>query len=528
MREPYDLVVEGGRVCDGTGVPPFDADLGVRDGRIAIIGEVRGARARRRLDARGRVVAPGFVDIHSHSDDSPFVNPRFESALRQGVTTVIAGNCGSSSAPAVGLAAEEIDRDLARYGATRTWSSFGEYLEAVASRPLALNFASLVGHGTLRQATMGGERRPPTGAELEHMRETLAACLEDGALGLASGLIYPPSAYAEVEELVALSEVVARADGVYASHIRNEGSFLLEAVEEGIAIGRRSGARVQLSHHKAAGERNWGKVSRSLALIQAARADGLDVAADQYPYTASSTGLSVVIPAWVHEGGTAALARRLADAEVRRRIRDQETAIERRWESIVISNAPRQRALQGRSVADVAAERGADPLETACDILVAEEGSVGVVIHSMREEDVQEVMAAPFVCVGSDSTASAPYGQLGEARPHPRAYGTFPRILGRYVRELGVLSLEEAVCRMSGLTASRVKLRERGRIAEGCWADLVVFDPLAVADRATYEEPHRYPEGIDAVVVNGAVQLEAGEVAPEGFGRVLRLGPDAG
>lgn len=526
--EAFDLVVAGGRVCDGTGRPLFDADVGVREGRIARLGDLTAARAARRLDARGRVVAPGFIDVHSHSDESVLVNPRLESTLRQGVTTVVVGNCGGSSAPAVGLAAEELERDIARFDLERTWTSFGEYLEAIEARGTALNFCSLVGHGTLRQSVMGGERRPPTAGELAAMRAMLASCLEEGAVGLSTGLIYAPSSYADTDEIVALAEVAARYGGLYASHIRNEGTRLFEAVEEAIAVGRRSGARVELSHHKAAGRANWGRVKRSLAMIAAAREDGVAVVADQYPYTASSTGLSVVVPGWAHEGGTAALVERLRDPDVRRRIREEATETERRWDAIVIARARQHRELEGQTVAAIAAERGVEPLETACDLLVAEEGRVAVVIHSMHEDDVQEVMRAPFVCVGSDSSAVAPYGPLAEGKPHPRAYGTFPRVLGRYVRELEVLSLEEAVRKMTSLAASQVGLRDRGVVAEGCWADLVVFDPLTVADSATFEDPHRYPAGIDAVIVNGALQLADGEASAGLHGRVLRLGRDVG
>ena len=524
MSATFDLLVSGGTVYDGTGGPPRRADVGIRGDRIAAIGDLAPAVADRRLDATRRAVAPGFIDIHSHSDESVLVEPRLLSTLHQGVTTVVAGNCGSSSAPAVGLGADEVDRRLERYGVARSWTSFDEYLGAVERRGSAINFCSLVGHGRLRQAVVGGDRRRPSADELAAMRALLASCLEEGAVGLASGLIYPPSAYAETPELIALCEIVTRYGALYSSHIRNEGTRLVEAVEEGIAIGRSSGARVQLSHHKAAGQKNWGKVSRTLELIAAARAAGVDIAADQYPYTASSTGLAVVVPDWVHEGGTEAMLTRLRDPEVRRRIRDAETETERRWEAIVIARARTQPELVGRTVAAIAAERGVEPLEAACDLLLREDGAVPVIIHSMCEDDVQTVMRAPFVCVGSDSTAVAPTGPLSEGQPHPRAYGCFPRVLGRYVRELGVLSLEEAVRKMTGLTASRLGLRDRGELRPGWYADLVIFDPGTVHDAATFEQPHRYAVGIDAVIVNGAIALEDGAVREPLRGRVLRRG----
>jgi N-acyl-D-amino-acid deacylase len=522
----FDLLIAGGRVCDGTGAPARRADVGVRGDRIAAIGDLAGAQASRTVDAAGRLVAPGFIDIHSHSDESVLLEPRLLSTLHQGVTTVVAGNCGSSSAPAIGLGADEVDRRLARHAMARTWTSFDEYLAAVERARPAINFCSLVGHGRLRQAVIGGARRAPSGGELSAMRALLASSLEEGAVGLASGLIYPPSSYADGEELTALGAVVARYGGLYASHVRNEGSRLVEAVEEGIAVGRRSGARVQLSHHKAAGRRNWGRVTMTLDIIARARDEGVDVAADQYPYTASSTGLAVVVPDWAHEGGTDALLERLRDPEMRRRIEADETETERSWEAIVIARARRHPDLVGRSIAEVAADRGLAPLAAACDLLLEEDGAVPIVIHSMCEEDVRTVLGAGFVCVGSDSSAVAVDGPLSEGQPHPRAYGCFPRVLGRYVRELGVLPAEEAIRKMTSLTATRLGLRARGEVREGWFADLVVFDPDRVADAATFERPHRYAVGIEAVIVNGAVTLERGRVSDGRHGRVLRRGRD--
>ncbi|HYY54388.1 MAG TPA: amidohydrolase family protein, partial [Candidatus Dormibacteraeota bacterium] len=332
MSAAFEIVIAGGDVCDGTGAARRRADVGVRGDRVAAIGDLVGASAARRIDAAGRIVAPGFIDIHSHSDESVLIEPRLLSTLHQGVTTVIAGNCGSSSAPAIGLGADEVDRRLERYAGRRTWTSFDEYLDAVERSGTALNFCSFVGHARLRQAVVGGDRRPPSAGELSAMRALLASTLEEGAVGMASGLIYPPSAYAGTDELAALGEVVARYDGLYASHIRNESAKLLDAVAENLEIGRRSGVRVELSHHKASGQKNWGKVRESTALIERARGAGVDVTADQYPYTASSTGLAVTIPNWAHAGGSAKLCERLADPAVRARIRDEEVETGRAWE----------------------------------------------------------------------------------------------------------------------------------------------------------------------------------------------------
>jgi N-acyl-D-amino-acid deacylase len=523
-----DLLIRGGTVIDGTGAPGLRADVAITDGRITEIGTVTGRRAMRMIDARDMVVAPGFIDIHSHSDESMFVNSALESALHQGVTLVVCGNCGGSSAPVRGLAAEEADRDLERLGVKRTWSHFYEYADAVEKNGTSINVCSYVGHGTLRMCVVGAAARRPTDTELDEMRRLLARAMDEGAVGLASGLIYPPSAYGDTDELAALCEVVREKGGLYASHIRNEGERLIEAVEENLEIGRRSRARVQLSHHKAAGMKNWGKVQDSVARIQAARDAGLDVQADQYPYTASSTGLSVTIPNWVHEGGSAKLCERLRDPVVRARIRDEETETGRAWDRIVIARALRRPEYSGKSVAELARAARKDPLEWTCDTLVEHDGAVDIIHHSMSEDDVRYVMGQPWIAIGSDSRANAPYGPLSFGKPHPRSYGTFPRVLGHYSRDERVLSLEDAVRKMTGLNARHLRLQDRGVVRPGAWADLAVFDAARIADAATFDDPHRYPEGVAYVVVNGAVALDSGETTDERAGRFLRLGRDLG
>jgi len=523
-----DLLIRGGTVIDGTGAPGTRADVAISGARITEIGQLVGRRALRMIDARGKAVAPGFIDIHSHSDESMLVNSALESALHQGVTLVVCGNCGGSSAPLHGLAADEADREYSRLGVKRTWTSFYEYVAAVQQNGAAINVCSYVGHGTLRMSVMGADARAPTADELAQMRALLARAMDEGAIGLASGLIYPPSAYGTTDELAALCEIVRDKGGLYASHIRNEGAKLLDAVDENIQIGRRSGARVQLSHHKASGQKNWGKVKESVARIEEARASGVDVQADQYPYTASSTGLAVTIPNWVHEGGSAKLTERLRDPAVRQRIRGEDTETGRAWDRIVIARARHRPEYSGRSVADLAREAGRDPLEWTCDTLVEHEGAVDIVHHSMSEDDVRYVMRQPWIAIGSDSRANAPYGPLSFGKPHPRSYGTFPRVLGRYARDERVLTLEDAVRKMTLLTARHMRLRGRGTIVVGAAADVVIFDPATVADTATYDDPHRYPKGIEHVIVNGAVALESGETTNERAGRFLRLGHDLG
>ena len=498
----------------------------MRDGRIVAIGEDL-TRSGRAVDARALVVAPGFIDIHSHSDEAMFVNSALESALHQGVTTVVCGNCGGASAPVLGQAAAELERELVRYEVERTWSSFGEYAAAVERNGAAINVCSFVGHGTLRLCVMGAEAREPSAGELAAMKALLGSALDDGAIGLSTGLIYPPSAYGSTAEIAALAAVVRERGGLYASHIRNEGDGLLGAVQEGIEIGRRSGVRVELSHHKASGKANWGLVRESAGLIERARGDGLDVTADQYPYTASSTGLAVTIPNWAHEGGPLAMVERLRDPAVRERIRGERVETGRNWAAIVIARAARHPEWSGRSVAELAGAAGRDELEWTCDALIEHDGAVDIVHHSMNEDDVRFVMAKDYVAIGSDSRANAPYGKLSFGKPHPRSYGTFPRVLGRYARDERVITLEDAVRKMTSLPASRLGLRDRGVVREGAWADLALFDPERVIDRATYDDPHRYPDGLPYVFVNGQAALAAGETAAVRAGRFLRLGVDA-
>jgi N-acyl-D-amino-acid deacylase len=523
-----DLLIRGGTVIDGTGAPGRRADVAIQGGRIAAVGADLAKDGARIIDAKDRVITPGFIDIHSHSDEAMFVNDALESALHMGVTLVVCGNCGGSSAPVSGLAEAELDRELSRLNVQRTWSSFGEYADAVDRVKPAINVCSFVGHGTLRSCVMGADDRAPTKDELARMRALLAKSMDEGAIGLASGLIYPPSAFGTTDELAALCEVVRDKGGLYASHIRNESTHLLDAVEENLEIGRRSGVRVELSHHKASGQKNWGKVKESTALIERARGAGVDVTADQYPYTASSTGLAVTIPNWVHEGGTAKMCERLRDPAVRARIRNEEVETGRAFDRIVIARARLHPEWAGKSVQQLADEAGRDPLEWSCDALIEHDGAVDIVHHSMSEDDVRYVMAKDWICIGSDSRANAPYGPLSFGKPHPRSYGTFPRVLGRYARDEKVLGLEDAVRKMTSLTASRPRVHDRGVVREGAWADLVIFDPARVMDAATYDDPHRYPVGIEYVIVNGGLALELGETARDRHGRFLRQGPDVG
>jgi N-acyl-D-amino-acid deacylase len=527
--ERYDLVFRGATVVDGSGSPSRVADVAVLGDAIAAVGELDAEGAGKVVDTAGLTLAPGFIDMHSHSDWTLLVDPAAESKVRQGVTTEVIGNCGSSPTPCVGAVVEEQERRFGRYGVEVTWRTMGQYLDRLADNGVGLNVAALVGHGAVRKAAMGFSMRAPDAAELAEMRRHVAESLEGGAIGLSTGLIYPPGCYAETEEIVELSREVGTAGRIYASHMRNEGEQLLEATAEAIRIGRESGASVQISHHKASSRRAWGLVNQSLKLIESANAEGLQVDFDQYPYRASSTGLAAMLPAWAHEGGVAALNARLRDPDSRRRLLDdlneqQSTGIGRGigWENVLIADCRGDRSLDGKTIAQISEERGADPAETVLDVLLASECDVGTIYFSMSEDDVRTVMRHPLMTVGSDSSSRVIGGRSDEGKPHPRTFGTFARILGQYVREEGVLSWEDAIRKMSGRPAEKLGLTDRGTIEVGKRADLVLFDPASVRETATYEEPRRYPEGVRLVVVNGRVAVDGDRHTGTLAGRVLR------
>jgi len=522
----YDILIEGGRVLDGTGNPWFWADVGIVGDRIEAVGRLRGSRADRRIDARGLMVAPGFIDIHSHSDFTVLVDRRAESKITQGVTTEVVGNCGSSAAPM----SPEVRAYRERYMRAQLgeefrfeWESMDDYMKLIDRDGVSLNIAPLVGHGTVRQNVMGFERRPPTDDELREMGRLVREAMEDGAWGLSTGLIYPPSCYAEKEEIIELARILADYGGVYFTHIRGEGDTLFDALREAIEIGERAGVPVEIAHLKASGRRNWGKTAEALRIIEEARGRGVDVTFDQYPYTASSTGLTAYLPDWAHEGGTEKLLERLRDPECRRRIASEEGKLERDWDAVMIAFAKNHPQYEGKTIMEVAKIEGKEPIEAVFDLLLSEEGQVNIVAHGLSEEDVRRVMRSPYMMVGSDGRAVSPRGILGLGKPHPRYYGTFPRVLGHYVRE-GVLTLQEAVRRMTSYPAQRLGLRDRGLLREGMKADITIFDPERVRDEATFKDPHRFASGIPYVLVNGKLVIDGYGHTGALPGRALRKG----
>ncbi|MBI3626198.1 MAG: D-aminoacylase [Candidatus Rokubacteria bacterium] len=527
-----DSKIEGVTVLDGTGAPGFRTDVGVTGEAIVAVGDLSREPAGTTLRASGLTLAPGFIDIHSHSDWRLWANRRAESKIRQGVTTEVVGNCGFSPAPVNPAFREEL-RGFALYlpeGMDFSWQSVEEYLNRLDGGGLALNVIQLVGHGALRVAAMGFARRKPTESELAHMKRLVAESLEGGAWGMSTGLIYAPGSYAETEEIVELSRVAGRHRGFYASHIRGEGANLLNAISEAIRIGREAELPVEVSHLKAAGRPHWGQVKEALALINAARAEGLDVTADVYPYTASSTTLRTLLPGWVLEGGVEAMLQRLSDPATRGRIRaeveagrtgGENLAANAGWDGTMIAYAPSRPEAEGKRLSDLAREWGQAPLDVAMDLIVADRGKAYVVLFQLDEADLTVALADPHVMIGSDGSALSPHGELGRGRPHPRSYGTFPRVLARYWRDQRLLSLEQAVHKMTGLPAKKLGLKDRGVIRVGAKADLVIFNHKTVTDLATYEEPHRYPAGIEYVFVNGRLVIKAGEHTGSLPGRVL-------
>ena len=508
-RSRFELVVRGGALLDGSGARAIERDLGIAGGRITAIGR-RLARGTEEIDARGLAVAPGFVDMHSHGDGSLADDPRAESVIRQGITTIIIGQDGGSRATGAP------DR------------SFTEYFASIDALRPAVNVASMVGLGTVRGAVIGDGDRPATAAEVERMRALVAAALEQGACGASSGLEYTPGAFASPDELAAVAAPLRARRLPYATHQRNEDDRLLESIAESIAVARGAGCPLQISHLKTQGPRNWGKLDDAFRLIDEARAAGLEVTFDRYPYLAYSTGLTNLFPVWSRDGGTEAFLGRLEDAATSPRIRAEALAkveLIGGWNSVQITSvrAEEDRAAEGKRLGDFAQAAGVDPYEVATALLRRSNGSVGMVGFAMSEENLERILAHPLAMVCTDGGAFATEGPARRGSPHPRALGSFPRVLGRYVRERRTLPLEDAIRKMTSLPASRVGLTDRGRLLEGRAADVVVFDPATIADRATFDAPFQYPVGFAAIIVNGVVAVRGDEHrAGPGAGQALR------
>jgi len=524
-----DILIRGGQVIDGTGAPGRVADVAIRGGRIAAIEANRAESAERVIDGHGCVVAPGFIDIHSHSDFTLPLNPKAESKIHQGVTSEVVGNCGFSVAPALPGKVDALRDYLSGLapGLAVEATSFARYMDSWPD--MAVNTVMQVGHNTLRLMAMGMENRAPREAELRHMQDMLAEGLEAGALGLSSGLFTAPGCFAERDELRALGRVLKAHGARYSSHIRDESHGVHEAVAEAIDVGEHCGVHVQIAHMKLSGTDRWGQADRLLGAIDAARTRGVDLHGDQYPYDWAANPLRFLLPAWVHDGGLPAMLERLADPYVRSRIRQKIAEVGfnnfgqiESWADIRIASSLHGAAEPGRTIEEIARERRCDPLDAVCDIIIADKGATAIVIRSMSEADVRAIAAAPFALVGSDASCVAPHGITSQGKPHPRFYGTFPRLIGHYARDLGLLTLPLAIAKMTGGAAAALGLANRGLLSEGQAADVVLFDPAAIIDRSTYDDPRQYPAGIGTVIVNGTVVIDGGEHTGVLPGRLLR------
>jgi N-acyl-D-amino-acid deacylase len=516
----YDVLIRNGTLFDGTQSAPLPADVAVQGDHIVAVAPNLPGSAQLTIDAAGKAVSPGFIDMHTHSDFSLLVEPDGDSKLRQGVTTEVVGNCGDAPAPAYGPWVEELEHNFSAKGLQVTWHTFGEYLANLAQLKPILNVIPLVGHGAIRGSVMGIENRRPTPAELARMKELTKAALDEGAWGMSTGLIYPPGE---------LARVVQQAGGFYASHVRGEGRTVFAAVNEAIEVGRRAELPVQVSHLKISGYRTWDRIEELLKIVDDAVAQG-GVYFDQYPYAASSTFLLGALPEWTYVGGAEAAARRLADPAVRRQLRDYveqspaefwDYAGTRDWEGILITNYPPNPGYQGLTVADVARQLDNDPFDTLLDLLVEAECVADCVLFDQHEPNVQQIMQHELVMVGSDGYSVKADGYMGKCAMHPRSYGTFPRVLGRYTREQRLLSWPQAIYKMTGLPARALGISDRGVLRPGAYADIVILDPETVLDQATFTQAHQYPIGIEHVFIDGQHAVKDGKTTGIRAGMVL-------
>ena len=519
---PLDIVIAGGTVFDGTGAQPRVADVGIRGDRVVAIDDLKAAPAKRRVDAKGLAVAPGFINMLSWASDALLVDGRSQSDIRQGVTLEVFGE-GWSMGPLSPRMKQELRERQGDIKYDVTWTTLGEYLEHLERRGVSCNVASFVGATTVRIHAIGYDDRPPTTSELDQMRGLVRTAMEEGAVGVGSSLIYAPAFYAKTDELIELCKVAAEHQGMYISHIRSEGNRLVESIEELIHIAREAKLPAEIYHLKAAGEKNWPKRQRVIELVDEARAAGLKITADMYVYPAGATGLDGAMPPWVQEGGLDSWIDRLRDPALRRRVAEEMRTPTDEWENLLLAAGSPERVLlvgfknpalkhlTGKTLAEVAKRRGQTPEEAAMDLVVEDHSRVDTVYFMMSEDDVRRNVALPWVSFGSDAASEAPEGPFLLSQPHPRSYGNFARVLGKYVREEKVIPLAEAIRKLSGLPAENLGIRERGLLREGYFADVVVFDPAKIADHATFERPQQYATGMRHVFVNGAQVLADGE-----------------
>ena len=528
----YDIIITHGHIIDGTGAPWYEGDIGIKDGRIAAIGSLSNAPRKQTVDAHGMVIAPGFIDMLGQSEYTILADPRLPSKIFQGITTEITGE-GESAAPVSEGILRENQGTYAHYGITLDWHDFQTYFARLKSQGLGINVGDYVGAATVREMVIGYGNRTPSADELKHMQALVADAMRQGALGLSTALQYPPAPYAHTEELIALAQTAAQFGGIYATHMRSEGDAEMAALDETFRIGREAHIPVEIFHLKASGKNNWGSAPRVIQAIEAARAQGIDVAADTYAYTAWQNSFSAFIPPWAHDGGTSALIVRLKDPATRARIRQDMTTPSKDWDNEWLAITGPQDILitavinkdlmkyQGKRLSEIAAEWREDPIDAICDFLIRDQAGSSVAVFGMDEPDVRLILQQPWVSIDNDASGASIEGVLSHEHPHPRAYGTFPRILRKYVHDEEVLTLSEAIRKFTSLPAQREHLADRGVLKLGMWADVVVFDPSTIRDEATYEDPNRLSVGMQYVLVNGIPVISQGKMTGALPGQIL-------
>lgn len=513
----WDLLISGGIVYDGLGNPGKETDIAIKNDRIVLIGEnLDKSKATDVIEASGLAVSPGFIDVHTHTDVELIANPKAESFIRQGITTEISGNCGFSPFPiADAILEEEKERLKGEYDINLDWRDINGFFRRLEEKGIAHNYATLLGQGSLRGEVIGFNDQPPTENDLLQMKALVEENIKAGALGLSTGLEYAPGSYAETPEIVELCRVVAKHNGIYATHMRDEGDLLLESIDEAITVARQTGVSLQISHFKIAYPRNWSKIDAALSKIEEANEDGISILADRYPYTAGSTGLSYYFPLWAMQGTTADFIECLKNPDLDSRLRSYSAEQEKKlgsWEKVVICSVftEKNKPIEGMNILDASEKAGKSPYDFMRDLLIEEDNRVGMITFMMNEVNLQRILAHPLVVIGSDGSAVAPYGILHKGKPHPRFYGSFPRVLGKYAREEGIITLSEAIQKITSFPANKFGLDRRGQIRKDWFADLVIFSPNNVLDQATWTDPHQYPTGIEYVIVNGEIVISEG------------------
>ena len=533
QSSPFDLVITNGHIIDGTGSPWYSGDIGIRDGKIAAIGNLASSQRTRSIDAHGDVVAPGFIDMLGQSEMTILVDPRLPSKIYQGITTEITGE-GGSAAPLNDAIIKADQAGFEHYHITPDWRTLREYFARLEKQGIGINLGSYVGATQVRRMVLGDDDKQPTPQQLDQMKQLVQQGMRDGAVGVSTSLEYAPAPYAKTDELIALAGEASKFGGIYATHMRNESDSVLEAIDEALRIGKEGHIPVEIWHIKVAGKGNWGRMPEVVAKIDAARKSGMDITADTYAYTAWFNSMSAFIPPWAHDGGDAKLIERLKDPTARARMRKDLNTPSKNWDNewqeipgpeavlIGVVQNPKLVPLQGKRLSDIAKMWNEDPMDALFDLLIQDNAATGCAVFGMSEPDVALALEQPWVSVDNDSSGTSPEGILGQEHPHPRAYGTFPRILRKYVREEHKLSLEDAIRKFSALPAQRMRLTDRGVLKQGMWADVVIFDPNTIKDVATFDNPNQLSQGMEYVLVNGAPVIDQGKMTGAKPGKVIR------